>query len=123
MNTLNISSSRLKYSESIKVITLILVLLAGWKIIQESNFNTDLSMGYIDPSIWLLILTGMICFLLMIGLSAWVLLRLWAIVGLPAPHKIILQFNYLESCQKLKFLLAAYALLLLAGVGCLVAIC
>jgi hypothetical protein len=123
MNTLNISSPRLRYWELIKVIMLALALVAGWQTMQGTNWNSDLSMGYIDPSIWLLILIGIICFLMMIALSAWILLRLWVVVGLPAPHKIILQFNYLESCQKLKFLLAAYALLLLAGVGCLVAIC
>jgi hypothetical protein len=102
---------------------LVFTLVAGWKIMQGTNWNADLSSGYIDPSIGLLILIAMICFLVMIGLSAWILLRLWTMAGLPSPHKIISQFNYLESCQKLKFLLAAYALLLLAGVGCLVAIC
>ncbi|MEJ7556691.1 MAG: hypothetical protein WKF66_00180 [Pedobacter sp.] len=123
MNTLNVLSSRLRYWEIIKIIILVSALAIGWKTIQGSNWNTDMTMGYIDPSIWLLILIGMICFLVMIALSAWILLRVWTIVGLPNPHKIISQFNYLESCQKLKFLLAAYALLLLAAVGCLVAIC
>ena len=100
-----------------------LTLFSGWKMMQQTSWNTDLTMGYVDPSIWLLVLIALICYIIMIGLSAWIMIRLWTIVGLPAPQKIISQFNYLESCQKLKFLLAAYALLLLSGVGCLVAIC
>jgi len=100
-----------------------LALGSLWIAMQQVNWNTDLTMGYVDPSIWMLILIALGCFLLIIGLSAWIMLRLWTVVGLPAPQKIISQFNYLESCQKLKFLFAAYALLLLAGVGCLVAIC
>jgi hypothetical protein len=123
MNTLNIISSRLRYWESIKIILMALALCAGWKIMQQTSWNSDLTMGYVDPSIWILMLIALICYIVMIGLSAWIMIRLWTIVGLPAPQKIISQFNYLESCQKLKFLLAAYALLLLSGVGCLVAIC
>ena len=123
MNTLNMLSSRLRYWEAIKLIVLALVICAGWKIMQQTSWNAELTMGYVDPSILVLILIALICYIIMIGLSAWIMIRLWTIVGLPAPQKIILQFNYLESCQKLKFLLAAYALLLLSGVGCLVAIC
>ena len=123
MNTLNMVSSRLRYWELIKIILMALALCAGWKMMQQMSWNTDLTMGYVDPSIWLLVLIALICYIIMIGLSAWIMIRLWTIVGLPAPQKIISQFNYLESCQKLKFLLAAYALLLLSGVGCLLAIC
>jgi hypothetical protein len=123
MNTLNMISSRLRYWESIKIILMALALCVGWKVMQQTSWNSDLTMGYIDPSIWVLVLIALICYIVMIGLSAWIMIRLWTIVGLPAPQKIISQFNYLESCQKLKFLLAAYALLLLSGVGCLVAIC
>jgi hypothetical protein len=123
MNTLNVSNSRLRYWEIMKMLLLTITVFAGWSFIHQMNWNADLTMGYVDPSIWLLIMIAIFCFLFMVGLSAWIMLRLWAIVGLPAPKKLISQFNYLEPCQKLKFLLAAYALLLLAGVGSLVAIC
>jgi hypothetical protein len=123
MNLLNISGSRIRYWEVTKIIVLALALYTGWELMQRTSWNTELTTGYVDPSIWILILIAVICFLVMIALSAWIMLRLWTIVGLPAPQHIISQFNYLKPCQKLKFLLAAYALLLLAGVGCLVAIC
>jgi len=123
MNNFIINNSQLRYWEITKIILMVLAIGFLWKIMQQANWSNDLTMGYIDPSIWLLILIGLLCFVVMVALSAWIFIRLWTIIGLPNPHKIISQFNYLESCQKLKFLFAAYALLLLAGVGCLVAIC
>ena len=123
MNLLNIPGSRLRYWELGKILLLTLGLGAAWKTVQLISWNTDMTTGYIDPSIWLLILISIICFLALIALSSWIVLRLWAIAGLPSASRIVSQFNYLEPCQKLSFLFAAYALLLLAAVGCLLAIC
>jgi hypothetical protein len=123
MNLLHIPGSRLKYWELGKILLLTLGLGATWKTVEQISWNTDMTIGYIDPSIWLLILISIICFIALIALSSWIVLRLWSIVGLPSPCQIISQFNYLQPCQKLNFLFAAYALLLLAAVGCLMAIC
>ena len=123
MNTLTVLTTRWRYRELFKLTLLVALLYAVWRILNSTSWNADLTMGYVDPSIWVLVLISLICFIVMIGLSAWIMLRLWNFVGLPAPQKIISQFNYLESCQKLTFLLAAYSLLLFAGVGCLMAIC
>lgn len=79
--------------------------------------------GYVDPSIWLLILISLICFKAVLFLSFWILKAAWSSLGLPALSNMVLHFKRLTLCQQFGFYYASFALLLLAGVGCLIAIC
>jgi hypothetical protein len=72
-------------------------------------------------SIGLMVLLSLISFLLVLGLCWWLLKRFWIIADLPALGTMVLQFKTLELWEQLKFSFALFALLLLAGVGCLMA--
>ena len=82
----------------------------------------DETTGSIDQSIWLLVLLAVISFMLMVGLCWWLLKRAWISLGLPELRVLIMDFKQMELWQQLSFWLASFALLLLAGVGALVAV-
>lgn len=82
----------------------------------------DETTGVIDQSIWLLVLLAALSFMLMVGLCWWLLHRFWVIMGLPQLNVLIMDFKHMELWQQLSFWLASFALLLLAGVGALVAV-
>ncbi|MHA4894132.1 hypothetical protein ACXZ1K_05215 [Pedobacter sp. PWIIR3] len=92
-------------------------------LLPHYNLGLDPTAGYIDPTIWMLILLSLLCVPVVIGISALLLSHLWRLIGLPAPRNMVSQFNTLPPWQKLKLLYASYALLALVGVGCLIAIC
>ncbi len=109
--------------ELLKAALLFVILLLLWPLVQRLVLSVDRSAGYVDPSIAVLIVIGLICFVGMILLSWWLLNRFWLVLGLPALGGMVLQFDSLLLWQQLGFYFASFALLLLAGVGCLVAIC
>jgi len=79
--------------------------------------------GWIDPVIWPLILLSLVCFLGLVGLC-WLLMRwFWGMMGLPGFGSMVLQFKSMELWMQLGFYWASFALLVLAAVGCLSAIC
>ncbi len=112
-----------RYFGLIMLSSLALGLFYLYQYIQRNNFSFDPTAGYIDPTIWILVLISIMCFITLIGLSALLLTQLFKVIGLPAPGNMVSHFNSLQSWQKLSLLFASYALLLLAGVGCLIAIC
>ena len=99
-----------------------LILLLVWFTAQKVMVFTDATAGQIDQSIWLLVLLAIISFLLMLSLCWWLLKRIWVSMGLPDLGEIVLQFNSLNTWEQLKFVLALFALLLLAAVGALIAV-
>jgi len=108
--------------EILKAILLFIIMVLLWPIVQYVILNNDITAGYVDPSILVLIVLAMICFVSVLVLS-WYLVRwFWMAMGLPGLGSMVLRFNELEIWQKLGFYFACYALLLLAGVGCLMAI-
>ncbi|SMD08218.1 hypothetical protein [Pedobacter africanus] len=82
----------------------------------------DETTGVIDQSIWLLVLLAALSFMLMTGLCWWLLQRFWLYMGLPELNVLIMDFKQMELWQQLSFWLASFALLLLAGIGALVAV-
>ncbi|TKC59231.1 DUF4175 domain-containing protein [Pedobacter hiemivivus] len=82
----------------------------------------DETTGYIDPTIWLLIVLALITFLVLLATCWWLLQRFWMALGLPGLGLMVSQFKFLELWQQLGFYFACFALLLLAGVGCLAAV-
>jgi hypothetical protein len=99
-----------------------LIMLLLWFTAPKLMELGDSTTGYIDQSIWMLVLLAVISFLLMVGLCWWLLQRFWKVVGLPGLGTLILQFNSLQLWQQLVFWLASFALLLLAAVGALIAV-
>ncbi|MBB5438523.1 vacuolar-type H+-ATPase subunit I/STV1 [Pedobacter sp. AK017] len=98
------------------------ILLLLWPLVRQLLMHSDPTAGYIDQSIWLLVLFSMICFMLVTGLCWWLLQRFWLSLGLPALGDMVEQFNSLVLWQKLVFYWASFGLLLLAAVGALAAI-
>ena len=76
----------------------------------------------IVTSIGLMVLLALMSFLLLTGLCYWLLKRFWISADLPVLAELVLKFKMLELWEQLKFLFALFALLLLAGVGCLIAV-
>lgn len=101
---------------------LLATLLLIWPIAQGLIRNTDPTIGFIDPNIWLLLLMGLISFMIVIGLCWWLLQRFWMSLGLPAIGDMVLQFKELSVCRQLGFYLASFAVLLWTAVGLLTAI-
>jgi hypothetical protein len=98
------------------------LLFLLWPLMQQIVQFDDVTVGYIDPNIWLLILLSFITFLMMVGIVWWLLHRYWLNWGLTAWRDMVSQFNGLELWQQLGFFYLWFALLLMAGVGCLIAI-
>ncbi|TCC99730.1 hypothetical protein [Pedobacter hiemivivus] len=98
------------------------LLLLIWPFLQRLVINSDATIGFIDPNIWLLILMSLICFLIVTGLSWWLLQSFWMRLGLPLLTEMVLSFKKMELWQQLGFYWASFGLLLLAAVGVLTAI-
>ena len=98
------------------------LLILFWFIAPKLIQMNDSTAGSIDPSIWLLILLALICFLMLLALCWWLLKHFWKALNLPAFGLMVSQFKFLELWTQLGFYFACFALLLLAGVACLAAV-
>lgn len=104
-------------------VMVLLVLFTVWCLAPGWLQRVDGTVGSIDQSIWLLVVLSMICFLLIIALAWWLLNRFILVSALPAFGTLVSQFNTLSLWQQLSFYWASFALLLLAALLSLVAIC
>ncbi|NQX43168.1 hypothetical protein HQN84_30245 [Pedobacter steynii] len=123
MKNIGIKGPQPTMAHRVEIGFLFTVLLLMWPLSQHLILSTDITAGYIDPGIWLLVLLSLISFLLMVGLSFWLLQRLWRGMGLPALAIMVVQFKIMESWKQLGFYWASFVSLLFAAVGCLIAIC
>jgi len=98
------------------------LLLLLWPLLQQQLSQADETIGYIDPNIWLLILLSLISFMILTGMSWWLLHQFWTSLGLPELGTMVLQFNNLALWQQLGFYWLAFVSLLLAAVGVLTAV-
>jgi hypothetical protein len=122
MKTMFLKAFRERDVEIWRVVVLFVILWLMWPMVQQQLFKFDVTVGYVDPSIMVLVLISLICFLGLIGLCCWLLQRFLLVFGLPGFGSLVLRFNELELWVQLGFYFACYALLLLAGVGCFVAV-
>jgi hypothetical protein len=122
MNVLNMKGFGRGTAEVLKVLLLFVVLVLAWPVVQRMVGGWDVTAGHVDPGILVLVVLALICFLGMVFLSWWLLQRFWLVFGLPAWGGMVLRFNELELWVQLGFYWLSYALLLLAGVGCLIAV-
>ena len=123
MKTISLNKPGDSGLEILKVVLLFVVLALLWPLAQDIVLSIDPTSGYVDRSILILVLLALICFLGMIGLCWWLLKCFCMALGLSGLGSMVLQFNELLLWQQLGFYFASFALLLLAGVGCLAAIC
>jgi hypothetical protein len=100
-----------------------LLLLVTWFFAPGWLRHIDGTTGSVDQSIWLLIVLGLITFMLVTALCWWLLQRFWLMSGLPPIGTMVLQFNTLQLWQQLGLYLLSFAILLLAALGSLMAIC
>lgn len=106
-----------------KSLSLLLVLLLIWGLAPGLIRLADATAGNIDQSIWLLVLLSMISFILLAGLSWWMLQRFWLSIGLPSIPFMVSQFHTLSLWQQICLFWASFALLLLVSMGLLFALC
>jgi len=97
-------------------------LLALWGVSPQLVQLADSTAGYIDQSIWLLVMLGLISFMMVTGLCWWLLNRFWISMGLPQIGRMVMEFKEMELWVQLGFYLGCFALLLFAAVGCLAAV-
>ncbi|HMI02589.1 MAG TPA: hypothetical protein VK541_08920 [Pedobacter sp.] len=122
MKELVLKAFRERDVEIWRVVVLFGILVLMWPMVQQQLFRFDSTVGYVDPSILVLIVISLICFLGLIGLCWWLLQRFLLVFELPGFGSLVLRFNEMEVWVQLGFYFACYALLLLAGVGCFVAV-
>ena len=123
MKNIGIKKPHMMTAYALEIGFLLLIMVLLWPLGQHLIISTDVTAGYIDPGIWLLVLLSLISFLLIAGLSFWLLQRLWLGLGLPVIEVMVLQFKNLDSWKQLSFYWASFVSLLFAAVGCLIAIC
>lgn len=104
-------------------IAIFFILLSIWTFSPVLLRFADDTVGNIDQSIWLLIVLSLMSFLLITGLSWWILQRFWFMSGLPSILSMVSQFNTLLLWQQISFFLASFALLLMSSTGVLIALC
>ena len=105
--------------ELLKPFLVLIILVLSWPLIQMLLISNDQTTGYVDPSIIILIVLSLMCFIGMVGLCGWLFKKAIKSIGLPIIDNMVSQFNTMEIWQQVSFYYASYALLLLAGVGCL----
>lgn len=122
MKSLNLEWPVTRVRKNVEVYLLGLILLLAWFAAPKLIGFVDASTGYIDQSIWLLLLLSVISFLMILGLCWWLVQKAWLVIGLPKLADMVLQFKELDLWAQLGYYYACFALLLLAAVGCLAAI-
>lgn len=113
---------RMKYLDWQPVL-LFLFLLSIWFATWVWLQHTDPAGAVIGQNIWLLLVLGLIAFLLILALCAWLMHLFLLKMGLPNLSLMVSQFKTLELWQQLGFYFASFGLLLAAALACLTAIC
>lgn len=103
--------------------TLLLVLLLIWWGAPYWLHQIDHTAALVDMGIWLLVILAIVVFVLLLGLSALLLNSALAALGLPPVTTMVEHFEKLNLWQQMFLYWGSYALLLLAAVGSLLAIC
>jgi hypothetical protein len=98
------------------VLFLFLIFSPGWvhKLVPTA--------AWIDQGVWSLIFLGILSFLMLLGLSYWLLKRSWVLLGLSSISYMVSQFKFLSLWQQFVFYWLCFALLLLSSILCLAAV-
>jgi len=101
---------------------LFIFLLIAWSVMPWW-LQMEQEAASINQSIWLLIVVSMITFLVICAISWWLIQQFWLRLGLPQIEQMVSQFNTLTSWQQLSLFSLYFVSVLLAALGCLIAIC
>jgi len=82
----------------------------------------DDTAGSVDQSVWLVVVLGLICFMLVASICWWLLEHFWKQMGMVPVTLLVLRFNTLTLWQQVIFYWASYALLVFTAIGCLAVI-
>jgi len=99
-----------------------LLLVGLWFGLPKIIGYLEPTAGFLDAGIIQVILLGFTCYFILLFLCWWLLNRFWRLAGLTQTKHMVSQFQNLITWQQLGFYWASFALLLLAGVGCLAAV-
>jgi hypothetical protein len=100
---------------------LLMVLMVLWGVVTRFWSSPEMTAG-INESVPLMVVLALIGFLILLELCWWLLNRFWNRVGLPGLEVLVFYYRRMEVWQQVMFYWASFALLLLAGVGCLAAV-
>ena len=103
--------------------SLLAVLLLLWWTAPFWLRRVDQTVGLVDSGVWMLVLLAIVAFILLTALSAFLLHSILATLGLPSVVAMVEHFRKLDLWQQMLLYWGSYALLLLAAIGCLMAIC
>jgi len=95
------------------------LLLAAWFIMPLISPDGQ---ALVTDGLGQLVLLSLICFLGMVFLSWWLLSRFWLVFNLPSLGGMVSRFNEMDLWRQLGFYWLCYVSLLLAAVGCLIAV-
>ena len=99
-----------------------LLLLGLWFSLPKIIGYLEPTAGLLDAGVVQVILLSFTCYFILL-IFCWLLLnRFWRLAGLTQTKQMVSQFQTLMTWQQLGFYWASFALLLLAGVGCLAAV-
>ena len=98
------------------------ILVLTWFTVPRLLRYFDSTVGVVDQSIWMLVVLSLLSFLMVVGMSWYMVSWSWKSLGLPDVRVMVLQFKDLELWVQLGFFFASFALLVLAGVGALSAV-
>ena len=101
---------------------LFILLLIVWSVMPRW-LHMEAEAASINESIWLLIVVSMIAFLAICAITWWLMQQFWLRLGLPQIQQMVSQFNTLTSWQQLSLFSLYFVSVLLAALGCLIAIC
>ncbi|HTN20800.1 MAG TPA: hypothetical protein VL125_10010 [Pelobium sp.] len=104
----------------------LLLLLTGMLINQSLPlwiYRLDPTAALPDAGVWSLILLSILVFLILLLLNAYLFSDILKRLGLQGINSMVSQFKTLTLWQQYVFYWASFALLLLAAIGCLMAIC
>ena len=107
---------------NVRLFLLLGLLLALWPVLQHFIAYTDPTAGALDPNIWLMLLFSLIAFLMLLGLSFWLVQYIWNGLSLPELEIMVSHFHKLQTWQQIKLYCACFAALLFAAVAVLSAI-
>jgi hypothetical protein len=97
------------------------MLMVLWVLVTVFWSSPEMSTG-INESVPLMVVLGLISLLVLLEMAWWVFNRFWLRVGLPGIEVMAIYYRRMEVWQQVMFYWASFALVLLAGVGCLAAI-
>jgi hypothetical protein len=114
---------RIYQLKALEPLLLFVLLLLTWCFAPHFTQGDNPTLGMVDQGMWVLLILALIAFLMICAISWWLLKYFWILLGLPSLEQMVLQFNRLEAWQQLSFFLVSFVSLLLAAMGCVVAIC